>query len=576
MEKNLRGIIERINDPGVLRELLGGVLDKLDSLEQRLDALQKPDNNTSKVRAIEDKQTRLEQLRHGITELTERMQRPYVMSAELEAMKNVLETLASAGICNSVILEGEPGTGKTQWAYSEVGQELQEGQDNTMLVHVRVKETMTAQDLLYSIDDVRRLSDAQTKAVLPPEMQAEANQWRTRIVRGEVNPTKDADYMAFKDRMQAVVELGEGAKDLDYINYVNLGPLGEAIYQSSRGKKVWLIIDEIEKGREELMTGMLDEIENLEFTITETGTRVKGDKRNMRIVITTNTEDSDKIPPSFRRRSLYHFVEYPSRADMAQIVELNFPDLRRELTDYALAVFTQYQNHTDIKKKPSIPELLAWLQVIRQEYNEKGKTLPDAVPHKEVLLKYQEDRELEIGLLNVAAQEDIESRRGEVPHYVSRVLKGEKVYHVTSHINDPQTQEEYSPFYAQLVNEGINFATPQFDEEQEYDRYEREYKKTTTLKREFRIVAPGIEYLGDGYYSIPDDQISVLESILDQKLELLQRGQQFVEVNEKNANYTKGKINLDGNAAEAYMLEDGKVIVARPLSPSSESGSNRW
>ena len=71
--------------------------------------------------------------------------------------------LADAGECNSVILEGEPGTGKTQWAYSEVGQELQEGKE-VAIVHVRVKDTMRAQDLLYSIDDVRRLSDAQAQA----------------------------------------------------------------------------------------------------------------------------------------------------------------------------------------------------------------------------------------------------------------------------------------------------------------------------------------------------------------------------------------------------------------------------
>ena len=398
MNKNfeLKQQIEQANDPETLKTTLFALLDKIDSLEQRLSSVDEGSENQENVSAIvADKKERLDQIRHGLTELNERMEKPYVVSAELEAVKEVLDILSEAGECNSVILEGEPGTGKTQWAYSEVGQELQDGKD-VSLVHVRVKDTMRAQDLLYSIDDVRRLSDAQAQAQVPEQIRQEAGEWKQKIITGEINPAEDKDYNNFKTKMEAVVELGETAKDLDYLNYVDLGPLGEAIYQSGKDQKVYLVIDEIEKGREELMTGILDEIENLTFTIGETGTIIKGDKKNLRIVITTNTEDSDKIPPSFRRRSLYHYIDYPSRANMKQIVELNFPKISKKLIDYAISVFYQYHENNEIEKKPSTPELLAWIRVLNKEFD---GPIPNDIPHKEILLKYQEDQKLDIGII---------------------------------------------------------------------------------------------------------------------------------------------------------------------------------
>ena len=399
-----RQFLEKTDNPEVLKALISNLLGRVDSLEEKLSSVDKKEGGWSISPIVARKRERLDRIRHGLTELNERMERPYVVSAELQAVKETLEVLSETGECNSVILEGEPGTGKTQWAYSEVGQELQEGKD-VSLVHVRVKDTMSAQDLLYSIDDVRRLSDAQAQADVPDAIRSEAGEWKQKIVSGEIDPTRDEEYTSFKEKMRSIVELGETGKDLDYSRYIDLGPLGEAIYQSGMGKKVYLIIDEIEKGREELMTGMLDEIENLTFTITETGTTIKGDKKNLRIVITTNTEDSDKIPPSFRRRSLYHFIEYPDREEMAQIVRLNFPNIQDNLLEYALNIFYQYHKSEDIEKKPSTPELLSWIAVLSKDFD---GILPRSVPYKEVLLKYQEDHDIAMGGVSEESDEDEE------------------------------------------------------------------------------------------------------------------------------------------------------------------------
>lgn len=559
MEKNfeLRQQIEQVDNPEVLKSALLALLEKIDSLEQRLGAVGENSEGKENIAAVvAEKRERLERIRHGLTEMNERMERPYVVSAELQAVKEVLDILAESGDCNSVILEGEPGTGKTQWAYSEVGQELQEGND-VALVHVRVKDTMRAQDLLYSIDDVRRLSDAQAQAQVPEEIRNEATLWKQKIIGGEIDPATDEGYKAFKAKMEAVVELGETSKDLDYLNYVDLGPLGEAIHQSGKGKRVYLVIDEIEKGREELMTGILDEIENLTFTIGETGTVIKGDKKNLRIVITTNTEDSDKIPPSFRRRSLYHYVDYPSRSDLAQIVELNFPGVQKELLNYAVSVFYQYHENSEVQKKPSTPELLSWVRVLTKEYD---GGIPEDVPHREILLKYQEDQALDIGKINVEAQEQVEKREGELPHFVHKALQGERVFHLDSRLNSFHDQNNFSEFYAHLQNEGINFVTPYFEEREGRDNYGN-WNTVQKCTRNFQIIIPGVEFLGDGYYVIPEDKIDLFEKVIDTKTEVLPAGQKFTSVTERSKNLTKGRIEVNGYEYDAYMAEDGRIVI---------------
>ena len=556
MKKNFESKFDQINDPEHLRGTLIALLKRIDVLEEKLDIV---NNEKNLGDVVTEKKDRLERIRHGLTEMNERMERPYVISAELQAIKEVLDILAESGDCNSIILEGEPGTGKTQWAYSELGQEIQEGND-VSLVHVRVKDTMRAQDLLYNIDDVRRLSDSQSQAQIPEEIRNEAGSWRQRIIKGEINPMTDEGYKNFKVKMEAVTELGEGSKDLDYLNYVDLGPLGEAIYQSGKGKKVYLLIDEIEKGREELMTGILDEIENLSFTISETGTVIKGDKKNLRIIITTNTEDSDKIPPSFRRRSLYHYIDYPSRSDLAKIIELNFPKIQEDLLDYAISVFYQYHENPEVEKKPSTPELLSWIRVLMREYDDE---VPSDIPHREILLKYQEDQALDIGRINLEAQEEVEKKEKELPHFVRRALEGENIFRLDSRLNSFHYQDNFSEFYAHLQNEGVNFVTSHFEEYEEKDRY-GDWDTVQRCVRNFQLIIPGVESLGDGYYIIPDGKVPLLEEIIDHKIEVLPAGQRFTSIIERSKNLTKGRIEIDGYQYDAYMAEDGRVVVNKP------------
>ncbi|MDD3006034.1 MAG: AAA family ATPase [Candidatus Pacebacteria bacterium] len=427
---------------------------------------------------------------------------------------------------------------------------------------------MTAQDMLYSVDDIRRLSDAQTKALIPAEMKEEALEWRNKILKGEAETT-DEEYIKFNGRMKAIVELSEVAKDLDYSNYIDLGQLGEAIYQSGKGRKVYLLIDEIEKGREELMNGILDEIENLVFTINETGEVIKGNKRNLRIIITTNPEDSDKIPASFRRRSLYHFMSSPERADLAKIVELNFPEIRGELLGYALDVFYRYKSHPDIEKSPSTPELLAWIRVL----SENGGDIPEGIPYKEVLLKYKEDRDLDIGIER--AKDNNKETPHEMPIAFYKALQGHQVFKMDGLINDPNKDPtQFGELYAELEGAGVNFNTPVFKEEVHENRYNDDDDIETVLERPFVLIGPGIQSLGNGCFAIEKGALAGIDKkdIFSHEIKVIPESVDFERIQSKNQEFTTGTISYEGEDVLAYKRNsDGRTAFYSKIGESRES-----
>jgi hypothetical protein len=278
---------------------------------------------------------------------------------------------------------------------------------------------------------------------------------------------------------------------------------------------------------------------------------------------------------------------------MAQIVELNFPGLQKELMNYAISVFYQYQNNPDIQKKPSTPELLAWIRVLSKEYQ---GTIPDGVPYKEILLKYRADQDLDIGKINVEVAEAVEaSKKDELPHHIHKAFQGNRIYHINDELNAQHAHDEgrFGDFYAQLENRGVHYVTPKFEEVEEEDRWgnDRTVIKNT---RNFQAIMPGLEYLGENYFVIPEDKINLFQPVLDKWVEIIPPEQDdklkasieetalgnkystmgsdvsksaypFVSINEKNSKFTKGRVKLaDGETYDAYLLsETGQLAVIK-------------
>jgi len=251
----------------------------------------------------------------------------YVADQELMQAVNIAMALQKP-----LLIKGEPGTGKTMLAEAisaAMGMEL---------IIWSVKSTTKAQDGLYVYDVVQRLYDSQFG--------------------------------------------GEGVDNVE--KYVKLGKLGEAF---TAKEQVILLIDEIDKADLEFPNDLLWELDRMEFYIPETGRTVKATHRPV-VIITSNAEK--ELPDAFLRRCVFHYIEFPGKDLMAQIVRAHFPDLDRRLLDQVLEAFYKIRQLPQIKKKPSTSEILDWVQALVHGGVDPSRVVRE-VPYLGVLLKKNED-----------------------------------------------------------------------------------------------------------------------------------------------------------------------------------------
>jgi MoxR-like ATPase len=102
----------------------------------------------------------------------------------------------------------------------------------------------------------------------------------------------------------------------------------------------------------------------MEFYAYETRQLIKARHRPL-VFITSNNEK--ELPDAFLRRCFFHYIKFPDAATMAQIVEVHFPKLKKELLAAALKNFYDVRNLPGLKKKPSTSELLDWLKLLVAE-----------------------------------------------------------------------------------------------------------------------------------------------------------------------------------------------------------------
>ncbi len=265
----------------------------------------------------------------------------YVATRELQVSVN-----ASIHLQKPLIVKGEPGTGKTLLAH-EIARSL-----DKRIITWYVKSTTTAQQGLYEYDAVSRLRDSQLGS----------------------------------DKVE------------DIANYIKKGKLWEA-FESE--EQVVLLIDEIDKADIEFPNDLLLELDKMEFYCYELQKTIKAKHRPI-IIITSNNEK--ELPDAFLRRCLFHFIRFPDKETMQEIIDVHYPDLKEEMAQSAMKVFYDIRDIRGIKKKPSTSELIDWIKLLLME-----KIIPselaelnmkeDMPPHTSALLKNEEDWDL---LMNLA------------------------------------------------------------------------------------------------------------------------------------------------------------------------------
>ena len=260
----------------------------------------------------------------------------YISTEDLSMAVN-----ASVALERPLLIKGEPGTGKTMLA-EEVAQALK-----MPLIEWHIKSTTKAKQGLYEYDAVTRLRDSQ---------------------------------------------LGdERVKDIS--NYIEKGKLWEAF---SAEKKVVLLVDEIDKADIEFPNDLLQELDRMEFFVYETKETVKAINRPI-VIITSNNEK--ELPDAFLRRCFFHYINFPDRETMQQIVGVHHPKIKKKLVKDALDIFFDVRKVPGLKKKPSTSELIDWLKLLMAD-DIPDEILKDRDPSKAIpplygaLIKNEQDVQL--------------------------------------------------------------------------------------------------------------------------------------------------------------------------------------
>lgn len=228
----------------------------------------------------------------------------YIATDDLKVAVNAAVTLR-----RPLLVKGEPGTGKTVLAH-EISAALR-----APMIEWNIKSTTKAQQGLYEYDAVARLRDGQ---------------------------------------------LGD-ERVHDIANYIKKGKLWEAF---TCEQLPVLLIDEIDKADIEFPNDLLQELDRMSFDVYETHETITAKERPI-VVITSNNEK--ELPDAFLRRCFFHYIKFPDRDTMRDIIDVHFPDIQKTLVTKAMDIFYELREVPGLKKKPSTSELLDWLKLLLNE-----------------------------------------------------------------------------------------------------------------------------------------------------------------------------------------------------------------
>ena len=179
----------------------------------------------------------------------------------------------------------------------------------------------------------------------------------------------------------------ENLKNIFDEEYLIQRPLLEAIRSETQGRPVVLLIDELDRADEEFEAFLLEVLSDYQITVPEIGTLTARSKPV--VVITSNR--TRELHDAIKRRCLYHWIPYPSLEKEYAVITAKIPEIGKELAMKVCSLMQEIRR-MDFFKRPGIAETLDWVRslILLHRDHLDAETIEETLG---CLFKVQEDQE---------------------------------------------------------------------------------------------------------------------------------------------------------------------------------------